>query len=77
MWKWKMMEKNLKIKPEEMGILAFGLIIITLLLATPFILVVGLNFLLESGGYPELPYNLNTWFGSAIILFSMKLKVSK
>lgn len=71
------LKENLKIKPEEMGILAFGIIIIALLLATPFILVAGLNFLLEAGGYPELPYNLNTWVGSAIILFSLKLRVEK
>lgn len=67
----------MNVKSENLGVAAFGLIVITLLLATPFILVAGLNFLLEAGGYPELPYNLNTWFGSAIILFSMKLKVSK
>lgn len=67
----------MNVKAENLGVATFGLIIIALLLATPFILVVGLNFLLESGGYPELPYTLNTWFGSAIILFSMKLKVSK
>ena len=67
----------MNVKSENLGVAAFGIIVIALLLATPFILVTGLNFLLDAGGYPELPYNLNTWFGSAIILFSMKLKVSK
>lgn len=62
---------------EDLGVTAFGLIIIAILLATPLILVAGLNFLLEAGGYPELPYNLNSWFGAAIILFSLKLRVEK
>lgn len=67
----------MNIKSENLGVAAFGIIVIALLLATPFILVTGLNFLLEAGSYPELPYNLNTWFGSAIILFSLKLRVGK
>ena len=67
----------MNVKSENLGVAAFDIIVIALLLATPFILVAGLNFLLEAGGYPELPYNLNTWFGSAIILFALKLRTEK
>lgn len=53
----------------------YTLLSLNLVLIAPLIALCGLNFILETGGYPEIKYTLNSWFGCLIMLFAIRLKV--
>lgn len=48
---------------------AIGIIVLVVLMVAlgPFFLLWGTNFILEAMHYQEIPYTLNTWFGSLLI----------
>ncbi len=48
------------------------LIVVCIMLMFPFVLILGVNFLLEAYGLTLLPYTFGTWFGSFCILTAFK-----
>ena len=48
------------------------LMYLAMLLFFPFVLILGINFLLEAAGVALLPYTFGTWFGSWCILTAFK-----
>lgn len=58
------------------GALLLIMLIALWVVISPFIVICGMNFILETMEYKEIPYTLGTWFGSALIGMFIRLKVS-
>ena len=50
-----------------MKIISIVILVVLIVAIGPFFLLWGANFILEAMRYPEIPYTLNSWFGSLLI----------
>ena len=49
------------------GALLFVVFVIAVFVFVPFLWTVALNFILEAGGYAQIPYTLGSWFGGFLL----------
>jgi hypothetical protein len=52
-------------------------LIIAIAVLYPFLLICGLNFLLEAAGFALLPYTIGTWFGALLVIGTLRGSNSK
>ena len=57
---------------KEFLVMGGFLMILAMMMFFPFVLILGINFLLEAAGVALLPYTFGTWFGSWCILTAFK-----
>ena len=60
-----------------MHVLIGLLIILALMMISPLVLIAGVNFILEAGKYPEIPFTWGSVFGAFLIILIVRAEVTK